>query len=76
MRRVVVTGIGLLTTLGNNKEDSWKNLIKCKSGIKKVDQFDVSELPCKIAGYLSNNPEDENYFNSQNHIDKRDIKSS
>ncbi len=74
MRRVVVTGIGLLTTLGNNKEDSWKNLIKCKSGIKKVDQFDVSELPCKIAGYLSNNPEDENYFNSQNHIDKRDIK--
>ncbi len=74
MRRVVVTGIGLLTTLGNNAKDSWNNLIECKSGIKKVDQFDVAELPCKIAGYLSNDPNDENYFNSQNHIDTRDIK--
>ena len=31
--------------------------------IKKVDQFDVSDLPCKIAGHLSNDSEDENYFN-------------
>ena len=36
MRRVVVTGMGLLTTLGNNKEKSWNNLINLKSGIKKI----------------------------------------
>ena len=36
MKRVVVTGIGLLTSLGNNKDQTWNNLIKCKSGIKKV----------------------------------------
>ena len=63
MRRVVITGIGLLTTLGNNKDISWKNLINCKSGIKKVEHFDVSDLPSKIAGYLSNDPEDDDYFN-------------
>ena len=74
MRRVVVTGIGLLTTLGNNKDDSWQNLINCKSGIKSVNHFDVSDLPCKIAGYLSNDPNEESYFNIQSQIDNRDIK--
>ncbi len=73
MRRVVVTGVGLLSTLGNNKDSTWKNLINGKSGIKKIDQFDTSDLPCKIAGYLSNNPEDPNFFNNPQQIDTRDI---
>ena len=74
MRRVVVTGMGLLTTLGNDIETSWQNLINCKSGIKKIDHFDVSDLPCKIAGFLSNDSEDINYFNKKSLIDNRDIK--
>ena len=74
MRRVVVTGIGLLTSLGNDKDTSWDNLINCKSGIKKIDQFDTSDLPCKIAGYLSNNPDDNNYFNNKSKIEIKDIK--
>ncbi len=74
MRRVVVTGIGLLTTLGSNKEVTWENLIKGSSGIKKVDHFDVSDLPCKIAGYLSNDPDDDSYFNKSSLIDSKDIK--
>ncbi len=73
MRRVVVTGIGLLSTLGNNKDSTWKNLVNGKSGIKKIDQFDTSDLPCKIAGYISNNPEDPNFFNNPQQIDTRDI---
>ncbi len=74
MRRVVVTGIGLLTTLGNDKKESWENLIKCKSGIKKINQFDVTDLPCKIAGYISNEIEDKNYFNNTKILDSKDIK--
>ena len=62
MRRVVVTGMGLLTSIGNNKEISWDNLINKKSGIKKINHFDVSNLPAKIAGYINNNSEEENYF--------------
>ncbi len=74
MRRVVVTGMGLLTSIGNNTESSWNNLINCISGIKKIKQFDVSDLPAKIAGYINNNPEDKNYFNQSSILDTRDIK--
>ncbi len=73
MRRVVVTGMGLLTSLGNDKETSWKNLINKKSGIKKINHFDVSNLPAKIAGYLDNNPDDENYFNKNAFLEPRDL---
>ena len=74
MRRVVVTGMGLLTTLGNNLDTSWHNLINCKSGIKQINHFDVSDLPSKIAGYINNNPEDENYFNKSSFLEPKDLK--
>ena len=41
MKRVVVTGLGLLTSIGNNIEDSWKNLINLNSGIKKINIVDL-----------------------------------
>ena len=74
MRRVVVTGMGLLTSLGNNKDTTWDNLINTKSGIKKINHFDVSNLPSKIAAYVNNDPEDENYFNKDSFLEQRDIK--
>ena len=73
MRRVVVTGVGLLTSIGNDKDTSWNNLINRKSGIQKINHFDVSDLPAKIAGYINNNPEDENYFNKSSILESRDI---
>ena len=73
MRRVVVTGVGLLTSIGNDKDTSWNNLINTKSGIQKINHFDVSDLPTKIAGYINNNPEDENYFNKSSILELRDI---
>ena len=39
MKKVVVTGLGLLTSIGNDKDETWSNLIKLKSGIKKISQF-------------------------------------
>ena len=74
MRRVVVTGMGLLSSIGNNLETSWENLINSKSGIKQINHFDVSDLPAKIAGYISNNADDENYFNESLSLDTRDLK--
>jgi 3-oxoacyl-[acyl-carrier-protein] synthase II len=50
MRRVVVTGIGLVTPLANGREASWKKLVAGKSGLKTIDIFDTSDLACKIAG--------------------------
>ena len=74
MRRVVVTGMGLLTSIGNDKQTSWNNLINAKSGIKKINHFNVDDLPAKIAGYLNNNPDDEDYFNKSSILELRDIK--
>ena len=73
MRRVVVTGMGLLTSIGNDKSSTWNNLINCKSGIKKIQHFDVSDFPSQIAGYISNDPENE-FFNKYSILETRDIK--
>ena len=49
MRRVVVTGMGMLTPLGCGVETTWARLIKGESGAAKIDRFDVSDVACKIA---------------------------
>ena len=50
MRRVVVTGLGLVTPLGADVETTWTNLIAGKSGIGPITRFDVSDQKAKIAG--------------------------
>ena len=52
MRRVVVTGLGMLTPLGNGVDVNWKRLISGQSGIRKISDFDVSDISCKIAGQI------------------------
>jgi 3-oxoacyl-[acyl-carrier-protein] synthase II len=52
MRRVVVTGLGLVTPLACGVEQTWQRLIAGQSGIRPVDKFDVSDIPCKIAGQV------------------------
>ncbi|MDR1691522.1 MAG: beta-ketoacyl-ACP synthase II [Rickettsiales bacterium] len=52
MRRVVVTGLGLLTPLGYGVQENWENLIAGKSGVKKISSFDVSQYPSQIAGII------------------------
>lgn len=52
MRRVVVTGIGLVTPLGFNVPFVWQRLLKGESGIREIDRFDASSLTCKIAGQV------------------------
>ena len=49
MRRVVVTGLGLVTPLGGDVETSWANLIAGKSGAGKITRFDASDQKCHIA---------------------------
>ena len=49
-RRVVVTGLGLVTPVGNNVQESWSNLVAGQSGIQTITKFDASALSCQIAG--------------------------
>ena len=52
MKRVVVTGLGMVSPLACGVEATWKRLIAGDSGANRVESFDVSDLPCKIAAQL------------------------
>ncbi len=71
-RRVVVTGIGLLTPLGLNVASTWENLLKGKSGVKKITKFDASDLSCQIAGTVDISK--ETGFQAEKFIEPRDVK--
>ena len=52
MRRVVVTGLGMLTPLGCGVEPTWKRILASESGARLIEEFDVSDLPVKIAARI------------------------
>ena len=54
IRRVVVTGIGLICGVGNNTEEVWQALLAGKSGVERITSFDVSQFACQIAAEVKN----------------------
>jgi 3-oxoacyl-[acyl-carrier-protein] synthase II len=52
MRRVVVTGMGIVSPLGVGVEHVWKRLIEGESGITAIQSFDVADMPCRVAGTI------------------------
>ncbi len=70
MRRVVVTGMGLVTPLGAGVETSWKRLIAGENGFKNIDTFETNDIPCKIAAYVPT--EGEGAFDIDAVLDKKD----
>jgi len=52
-RRVVITGLGLLSPVGNNVTESWNNIIQGKSGVKPITSFDISEFETKFAATVN-----------------------
>lgn len=68
MRRVVVTGVGVISSLGTGTEKTWEALLKGETGIKLIESFNTDELPVKMAGVVDDfNPEDFG-------IDKKELK--
>lgn len=72
MRRVVVTGLGLVTPLACGAEENWKRLIAGESGIRGIQSFDVSDLPCKIAGQVPQGETSEGKFNADSYLAPKD----
>ncbi|ABC21223.1 beta-ketoacyl-ACP synthase II [Rhodospirillum rubrum] len=52
MRRVVVTGLGMVTPLGCGVKTNWTSLVQGKSGIRPIQKFDVSDMPARVAGQI------------------------
>lgn len=66
-RRIVITGVGAVTPLGNSVEDTWKEICKGKSGIGKITKFDSTGYATKIAGELKN-------FDTRNFVSKKELR--
>ena len=70
MRRVVVTGLGLVTPLGAEVETAWKNLIAGKSGAGPITRFDATDYKCRIACEVK--PADHEYgFDPYKRVDHK-----
>jgi 3-oxoacyl-[acyl-carrier-protein] synthase II len=70
MRRVVVTGLGLVTPLGGDVETSWKNILASKSGAGTITRFDASDQKCRIACEVK--PADHEYgFDPSKRVDHK-----
>jgi len=72
MRRVVVTGMGLVTPLGIGLERNWRNLTEGESGIRAIQSFEVSDLPSKIAGQVPRGDTASGLFNADDWVAPRD----
>ena len=68
MRRVVVTGLGLVTPLGSGVEPVWRRLIDGRSGLRAIQNFDTSDLPSKIAGQVPHGETAEGDFNLDDYV--------
>ena len=62
MRRVVITGLGMVTPLGTDVDVTWRRILAGESGAGRVESFDVSDLACQIACQVPLDPEVEGYF--------------
>jgi 3-oxoacyl-[acyl-carrier-protein] synthase II len=67
LRRVVVTGIGLITPTGKNKEENWDNIKNGRSGIGMITRFDASQHASKIAGEVKN-------YDSNQYFDRKEVR--
>lgn len=76
MKRVVITGLGMVSPLAVGVSEGWRRLLNCESGIKKVKSFDVSDLVCKIAGQVPSEKVEQKadtLFDPLNYISAREL---
>ena len=66
-RRVVITGLGAITPIGNNVDEFWKGIKEGKCGIDEITEFDASNFKVKLAGEVKG-------FNAEEHFEKREAK--
>ena len=75
MRRVVVTGLGLVTPLGSGVEATWSRLIAGESGIVGIDRFDASDLPARIAGQIPVG-DGQGRFKATEYVEAKDLRKN
>lgn len=72
MRRVVITGLGLVSPLAGDVEYSWKRLLEGKSGVRRITEFDVSDLSCQIAARIPVGDGTNGTYNADLHMESKE----
>jgi 3-oxoacyl-[acyl-carrier-protein] synthase II len=72
MRRVVVTGLGIVCPLGCGVDTTWSGILGGKSGVRKIEKFDVSDIPCKIAGVVPRGDGSNGSFNADQWMEPKE----
>lgn len=72
MRRVVITGLGMVTPVGCGVEASWKALLAGQSGARRIEEFDASDLSCQIANFVPRGPTSEGKFNPDDWMEPKE----
>jgi 3-oxoacyl-[acyl-carrier-protein] synthase II len=72
MRRVVVTGLGMVTPLACGVEPTWQRLLAGESGIARIENFEIDDLPCKIAGQLPRGDGSDGSFNADQWMEPKE----
>ncbi len=72
MRRVVVTGLGMVTPLGCGVEATWRRLLAGESGVKKLDRFEVSDLAAQIAATIPRGDGTDGTFNADQWMEPKE----
>lgn len=74
LKRVVITGLGMVTPLANGVEETWSRLLDGQSGISKIESFDTSDLGAKIAGVIPRGDGTNGTFNPDDYMMPKDQK--
>jgi len=72
LRRVVITGLGLVSPVGCGVEASWQNLLAGKSGARRIEEFEVSDLSCQIANFVPRGATSEGKFNPDDWMEPKE----
>ncbi|MHA1157237.1 MAG: beta-ketoacyl-ACP synthase II [Alphaproteobacteria bacterium] len=74
MRRVVVTGLGMVTPLGSGVDTNWTNLLDGASGVSRIESFEVDDLACQIAGSVPRGPQADGKFDPDEWIEPKEAR--
>jgi 3-oxoacyl-[acyl-carrier-protein] synthase II len=74
MRRVVVTGMGLLSPFGVGVEHGWRELLTGRSAAKRITEFEVEDLPCKVAHVIPRGDGGNGTFNPEAYLEPKELR--
>ncbi len=72
MRRVVITGLGLVTPVGCGVEPAWSNLLAGQSGARRVEEFEVSDITCQIACFIPRGATADGHYNADDWMEPKE----